>query len=180
LLRESVMSVVRVFLVIGWLMALAGVTGVQGVVADSAGSERRISMNRLPISLVPPADWLQDNWGTDRLAFSGPVFNGYAPNFTLAATPYAGYPPVGQIIDEIRAGLGPEVEVLHQGLREVDRRPGGVLRIALDLEGTRMVNEQILVVGDGMLYTLSFMAPAEVYPTLEPLFEAVIRSIHVD
>ena len=149
-------------------------------IADPLEREQRISMNGLPLSLVPPADWLQDNWGPDRLAFSGPDLGGYSPNFTLAATPYRGYPSVAQIIDEIRTGLEEGVEVREYGSREVGRHAAGVLRIALELEGTRMVNEQLFVVGDGVLYAFSFMAPAEVYPALEPVFESVIGSIQVE
>lgn len=174
------MRAVTQYLVTGWFMVLLGLGCAPGVLADPTESERRVSMNGLPFSLVPPVNWLQDNWGADRLAFSGPEFGGYSPNFTLAATPYRGYPPVEQIIDEIRMGLGSAIEVQTYGLREVDQHAGGVLRIALDLEGTRMVNEQLFVVGDGVLYSLSFMAPAEVYPALEPVFESVVRSIHVE
>ena len=168
----------------GWPTVLLALLMFSVNGAAAAGGEDdepvRFHLQDRPFSILPPQGWGVIQWGAYRFAFTGPEINGFTPNFTVAASPYDGNPPVLEIIEDIRATFDQDVEIQAHGLREVDNHSAGVIRIVFDLDGERSVNEQIFVAGKQTLYSLSFMAPEEIYPTLEPVFEAVVRSVRID
>ncbi len=159
-----------------WMLLVSGVATAVG----EGDEPQRFHLQDRPFSMTPPQGWEVIQWGAYRFAFTGPEINGFTPNFTVAASPYDGNPPVLEIIEDIRATFDQDVEIQAHGLREVDNHTAGVIRIVFDLDGERSVNEQVFVAGKQTLYSLSFMAPEEIYPTLEPVFEAVVRSVRID